>query len=246
MASKELEELRKMYAKAVAKPSTPKAYKQSLYDKLQKIEAAEKAGQATDRRARMHDALDKALDRMSKDEYHFAKPPVKPRPLMSVTSKEDLAKMSAKGGSELHKKKAGDGLQPGDRVTATPIKGTGSGTIKGVVTRTNASGQVVVESGGREHAFHPSNVRASDSVLRSRLRDAVRAARTGDAVSKLTVGMKVRSPAEKMPYEVGHVTGLMPGGAKIEWVTEPRPGQPFGHRNIELWLESDWKLLERA
>lgn len=62
-------------------------------------------GTVIDRRARLHDALDEIFDRKAaQDEYRFAKPPAKPRPLMSVTSKEDLAKMAAKGGSELHKK----------------------------------------------------------------------------------------------------------------------------------------------
>jgi hypothetical protein len=244
-------------------------------------------GTVLDRRARMHDALDRALDRRAAardedpstlsfeelkeaiksivssqqvgprakalraelqrrlnageghDEYRFAKPPAKPRPLMSVTNKEDLAKMAAKGGSELHKAKASDtvstvwkrgmrvvnkatgekgsyasnigggkaavepdskkgdlaywrfddieparkkasdaGFAPGDKVWANPI-GKSGGTVRGTVARINASGQVVVESGGREHEFHPANVRKStDAGLKAALRDVVKAVQT--------------------------------------------------------------------
>ncbi len=63
----------------------------------------------------------------------------------------------------LDRKRARDaGFKPGDKVWANPI-GRSGGTVKGTVARINSSGQVVIESGGREHEFHPSNVHVSDA-----------------------------------------------------------------------------------
>jgi len=74
---------------------------------------------------------------------------------------ESIKQLLSEGRFKATSKVADAAFKPGDKVWANPI-GKSGGTVKGTVARINASGQVVIESGGREREFHPSNVRASD------------------------------------------------------------------------------------